>query len=152
MFKPVTIGYYKQVRNNPRCEAEVDLMAGMAVTLDEATKKASLPTAITAKGELWIVSNIIDKPEIRNKEDFKVLKGEPVRADLLVDAKELPIELDYRVIATDYATVKIGDKLIANADGKWEVSADVTGYKIYLEVVEKSNFGDKGVMAIVKIA
>lgn len=152
MFKPVTIGYYKQVRNNPRCKAEVDLMAGMAVTLNEATKKASLPTATTAKGELWIVSNIIDKPEIRNKEDFKVLKDEPVRADFLVDARELPIELDYRVIATDYATMNIGDKLIANADGKWEVSADVTGYKIYLEIVDKSNFGDKGVVAIVKIA
>lgn len=152
MFKPMTIGYYKQVRNNPRCKAEVNLMAGMAVVIDETNKKASLPTAEGAKGELWIVSNIIDKPEIRNKEDFVIPAGEYVRADLLADAKELIVELDFRVIETDYATLKIGDKLVANTEGKWEVAADVTGYAIYLEIVEKSSFGDKGIAAVVKIA
>lgn len=152
MFKPMTIGYYKQVRNNPRCKAEVNLMAGMAVVIDEANKKASLPTAEEAKGEVWIVSNIIDKPEISNKEDFEILAGEYVRADFLADAKELVIELDFRVIKTDYATLNIGDKLVANAEGTWEVATDVTGYAIYLEIVEKSSFGDKGIAAVVKIA
>ncbi len=152
MFKPMTIGYYKQVRNNPRCKAEVDLMAGMVVVVDEAGRKAALPTAEEAKGEIWIVSNIIDKPEIRNKEDFTVLAGEYVRADFLADAKELPIELDFRVIGTDFDTINIGDKLVANAEGKWEVAVDTTGYAVSLEVIEKSGFGDKGVAAVVKIA
>lgn len=151
MFKPMTIGYYKQVRNNPRCKAEVDLIPGMVVTLDEATKKASLPTAETAKGEVWIVSNIIDKPEIHNKEDFTVLAGEYVRADLLSDAKELPIELSYRVLEDDYASIAIGDKLVADESGKWKKVDVVDGYKVVLEVFEKTTFGDKGISAVVKV-
>ena len=116
MFKPVTIGYYKQVRNNPRCVAKADLLAGMAVTIDEAKREAKLPTTDTAKGDLWIVSNIIDKPEIRNKDDFKINSGEYVRADLLVDARELLIELDSSVIKD--TSVKVGDTLVANSNGK----------------------------------
>ena len=49
MFKPLTIGYYKQVRNNPRCKAKVDLMPGMAVVLDEINKEAKLPAGDEVK-------------------------------------------------------------------------------------------------------
>lgn len=150
MFKPVTIGYYKQVRNNPRCVAKADLLAGMAVTIDEAEREAKLPTTDTAKGDLWIVSNIIDKPEIRNKDDFKINSGEYVRADLLADARELLIELDSSVIKD--TSVEVGDTLVANSNGKWEVKADIAGYKIYLEVIELSTFGGSGVVALVKVA
>lgn len=151
MFKPLTIGYYKQVRNNPRCKAKVDLMPGMAVVLDEINKEAKLPAGDEVKGGLWIVSNIVDKPEIGNKADFVVKAGEYVRADLLEDAKELGIELDFRVIDTDYANIQVGDVLVANTNGKWEVATETDGYTITLEVVEKSNFGDKGIVAIVKV-
>lgn len=156
MFKPMTIGYYKQVRNNPRCKAEVDLMAGMVVVLDEVSKVAALPTADEAKGEVWIVSNIIDKPEIRSKEDFVILAGEYGRADFLADAKELPIELDFRVIETEYASLSVGDVLVPTANGKWIVADGTTivaaDYIISLEIIEKSGFGDKGIAAIVKVA
>lgn len=155
MFKPMTIGYYKQVRNNPRCKADVDLMAGMVVVVDEVSKKVLLPTAEEAKGSVWIVSNIIDKPEIRNKEDFYISAGEYIRADFLEDAKELPIELDFRVIETDYATLKVGDELVPSASGKWVVADGTTiiaaDHTISLEIIEKSSFGDKGVAAIVKV-
>ena len=43
-------------------------------------------------------------------------------ADLLEDAKELGIELDFRVIDTDYANIQVGDVLrqILMVNGKWQ--------------------------------
>lgn len=154
MFKPATIGYFKQVRNNPRCKASTDLLTGMAITIDEAKGLTLLPTAETAKGEVYIVSNIIDKPEIRRKEDFVVEKGEYVRADLVSDAKELPIELGADVI-DGYDEISIGDMLVPSTTGKWEKATDVSGYdvsgyKVALEVVDKTAFSGKGLIAIVR--
>ncbi len=164
MFKPLTIGYYKQVRNNPRCKAQSNVYPGMVVVLDEANKTASVPAdAAAAQGKPYIVSNIIDKPEVENKADFVVQTGEYVRADYLADANELLIELDYRVIVTDLSTVAIGDVLVpanetdnAGNGGKW-IKADgeaivASSYAINLEVVEKTTFGDKGVLCKVVVA
>lgn len=153
MFKFGTIGSFKQVRNNPRCKAEKDFAIGTAVVLDEATKLAKAPVDDDVKGELYVVGNIIDKPEINDNRDFKVLKDEYVRGFLLSDLKDLPVELDSKVVVTDYASIKVGDKLVAKTDtGLWEVNAEVTGYKIYLEVVEKTTFFDKGLYCMVRVA
>ena len=67
MFKFGTIGAYKQVRNNPRCKATQNLVAGLVVLPDDATGLAPTPsTEALAKGDVWVVGNIIDKPEINN--------------------------------------------------------------------------------------
>lgn len=157
MFKFGTIGAFKQVRNNPRCKAVQDLLDGQVVLPNDATGNAPVPTTVDeAKGDVYVVGNIIDKPEIRNKVDFKVLTGEYVLAFRLADVIGLPIEIDHLVVSTDYATLTKGDKLVAagNGSGKW-VKADGTTvnadeYAVYLEVLEKSSFGDKGLYCAVK--
>lgn len=157
MFKFGTIGAFKQVRNNPRCKAVQDLLDGQVVLPNDATGNAPVPaTADEAKGDVYVVGNIIDKPEIRNKVDFKVLTGEHVLAFRLADLTGLPVELDHLVVSTDYADVAKGDKLVPAADGSgnW-VKADGTTviadeYAVSLEVLEKSSFGEKGLYCTVK--
>lgn len=158
MFKFGTIGAFKQVRNNPRCKAVQDLLDGQVVLPNDATEQAPVPASVAdAKGDVYVVGNIIDKPEIRNKADFKVIAGEYVLAFRLADLVGLPVELDSLVVSTDYATIAKGDKLVPAGDGsgKW-VKADGTviiaaDYAVNLEVVEKSTFGGKGLYCSVKV-
>ena len=147
MFKFGTIGAFKQVRNNPRCKAAQDLLDGQVVIPNDATGVALTPAnAGEAQGDVWVVGNLIDKPEIRNKADFKVLNGEHVRAFRLSDVKHLPIELCHRVV-TGYDAVVKGDVLVpaANGSGNWVKTADASAYEVSLKVIELSTFGDKGV-------
>jgi hypothetical protein len=157
MFKFGTIGAFKQVRNNPRCKATQDLVAGLAVLPNDATKLAPTPaTADEAKGDVYFTGNIIDKPEIRNKADFKIEAGEFVLGFKASDADDLPVELSHDTVVGYDALVK-GDVLVVAGDGtgKW-VKADGTtivaaDYKVTLEVLEKTTFGDKGIYATVKV-
>lgn len=156
MFKFGTIGAFKQVRNNPRCKATKDILDGMVVLPDDATGLAPTPANVAeAKGNVWVVGNIIDKPEIRNKKDYFIGNGEYVRAFLLSDLKELPVELDYRVVTPDYNTVAVGDVLVSAGDGsgQWVKADGVTvvasDYKVALKVIEKTTFGDKGLYCTV---
>ena len=152
MFKFGTIGAFKQVRNNPRCKVQKETKVGEVVVLDEATLKATAPSnADQAQGELYVVGNIIDQPEVRSKKDFSLAEGDFALSFNLADLKELPVELSADVIADDYASVAKGDTLVASTDGsgKW-VKGDGASFKAYLEVLEKSTFGGKGVYAIVR--
>lgn len=158
MFKFGTIGAFKQVRNNPRCKALKDLLDGQVVLPDDASKEAPTPAnADQAKGDVYVVGNIIDKPEVLNKADFKVLKGEYVRAFKLADLADLPVELDFRVVATDYASLAKKDVLVPAADGSgnWKKADGTTvvadDYKLNLVVLEKSSYGDKGLYCSVKV-
>ena len=54
MFKFGTIGAYKQVRNNPRCKASVDLVPGLVVIPNDSSGNAFPPGASsTAKGGVY---------------------------------------------------------------------------------------------------
>jgi hypothetical protein len=158
MFKFGTIGAFKQVRNNPRCKAVAQLVNGLVVLPSDSTKQAPAPAnAAQAQGEVYVVKNIIDKPEIRSKKDYKIEIGEFVRAFNLVDLKDLAVELDATVVSTVFASVAVGDKLCPAVDGsgKW-IKADgtvivYTAYKVYLEVLEKTTFGDQGFYAVVRV-
>lgn len=153
MFKFVTIGAFKQVRNNPRCKALVDLVPGLVVVPNESTGNAFTPgTASSAKGDVYVVGNIIDQPEIRNKDDFKILKGEPVRAFRLADAVGLPIELSADTVV-DYDALVVNDVLVPSSDksGKWvKAGNDVAEYKVSLKILEKTTFGGKGLYLTVQ--
>ena len=157
MFNFSTIGAYKQVRNNPRCKVNAELQNGMVVLLDEVNKQAAVPASATdAQGEdVYVVFNIIDKPEIRNTEDFKIEAGEYVRAFYMKDLNELPVLLSEHVLA-DYANTSVGDVLVPAGDGtgKWVVPDGTTiiaaDYAVNLEVVEKNSFGGNGIKAIVR--
>ncbi|WP_311078284.1 hypothetical protein [Paenibacillus polymyxa] len=160
MFKFGTIGAFKQVRNNPRTKATIELRNGYVVIPDDATGLA--PTAATptqAKStDVHVVYNIIDKPEIRSSADFKIEIGEHVRAFRLADLVGLPVELSYDTVKDDYTAINKNDVLVPcddtddtpsiKAKGKWKVSADPE-YKVGIKVLEKTSFGEKGFYGIV---
>lgn len=152
-MKPKTIGYIKGVQNVGNCEAAVDLKVGMGVILDQAALTAKLPaSADEAKACYRIVSNINDKPEMHNFEETLTVKaGEKVRADDLTSVANLEMEFAYYEISTDYATIAVGDKLVFGTDGLLAKSAAVTGYKVYFEVINKTAYMGKGVLAIIRV-
>ena len=132
-MKAKTIGYYKNVQNVGDVNAAVDLKVGMGVVLNRAARTANLPASEEeAKACFRIVSNINDKPEMRNFEETLTVKaGEKVRAD--------------------DAGISVGDKLVFGTDGLLAKSADVTGYKVYFEVTKKTAYMGKGVLVVVRV-
>lgn len=156
MFNFVVAGGYKHARNNPRCKVAEDTKNGQVLVLDEANKLASFPTADEAKGgDLYVAFNIVDKPEIRNTIDFVIEKDEYVRAFRLADLADLLVEMNFQVLADNYASINVGDVLVAQAGtGKW-VKADgetinSDEYAIKLEVTKKTGFGQQGIEAVVR--
>lgn len=158
MFKYGTLGGLKFARNNPRTKATQELLNGMVVLPNDVTGEAPTPAvAADAQGEVYVVNNIIDKPEIRNLADFKIEIGEYVHADLVSAVAELPVDIDESVVSTAYASVVVNDVLAPTADGsgKW-VKADGTtvvasNFKVNLVVIEKTTFGGNGLKAKVVI-
>ncbi|MEK4006348.1 hypothetical protein [Paenibacillus sp. FSL H3-0333] len=152
MFKFGTIGAFKQVRNNPRTKAVIQLKNGAVVFPDDSTgfaPTAATPTVAKSK-DSYVVWNIIDKPEIRILSNFVIEIGEYVRAFKLTDLVDLPVELSYDLVKDDYTTVTVGSVLVPcddttdpTAKGKWKVST-ATDYAISIKVLEKTTFGDKG--------
>lgn len=152
-MKGKTIGYFKNVQNVGDHTAAVDLKVGMGVVLDRAARTVKLPASDEeAKACFRIVSNINDKAEMRNFEDTLVVKaGEKVRADDLTTVANLEMEFAHYEISTDYASIAVGDKLVFGTDGLLAKSADVTGYKVYFEVTEKTAYMGKGVLVVVRV-
>lgn len=152
-MKGKTLGYIKGVQNDGTCVAAVDLKVGMGVVLDHAALTAKLPASeAEAKTCYRIVSNINDKPEMRNFDDsLTVKKGEKVRADDLTSVENLPMEFASYEISTDYSTLAVGDKLVFGTDGLLAKAAAVTGYKVYFEITNKTAYMGKGVTAIVRV-
>lgn len=156
MFNFGTIGAYKQVRNNPRTKATAETKNGQVLVLDEGAKTNAFPTADEAKGNnVYVAFNIVDKPEVRITNDFKIEEDEYVRAFRLADLVDLPVLVGHQVIATAYEDIAKGDVLVPEAaTGNW-VKADGTtviagDYAVSLEVVAKNGFGDQGIEAIVR--
>lgn len=152
-MKGKTIGYIKGIQNAGNCKAAVDLKVGMGVILDQSALTAKLPASeAEAKACYRVVSNINDKPEMRSYEDAIVVKaGEYVRADDLTSVENLEMEIADYEISTAYASVAKGDKLVFGTDGLLAKATAVTGYKVYFEVIEKTAYMGKGVLAIVRV-
>lgn len=152
-MKYKTIGAFKNVQNVGNCKAAVDMAVGMGVILDQVDKIAKLPTSTAeAKACYRIVTNINDKPEIHNFSDTVIVRrGEKVRADDLTTVANLEIEFAASEISTAYASVAAEDKLVFGVGGKLEVANDVTGYKVYFEVIEKTAYMGSGVLAVIRV-
>jgi hypothetical protein len=159
MFKFGTIGAFKHARNNPRLKAAAQLKNGFVVIPDEANGTCAAPAAQAdaQSRNVWVVYNIIDKPEVLSTKDFTIEAGEYVRQFLLADLEGLPVELNEDVVNTAYASVSVGDVLVPDHDGsgKWVkadgVTYDEATYAIALEVLEKTTFGGNGLYCQVKV-
>lgn len=151
-FKPLTIGGFKAVKNDPTTVAKVDLIQGQVVVLDKQAGEAKLPVLDETKGKsLHIVANIDVEPEfVFAKNEVEVKIGEHVLGYDLESLVGLEIELGGGALKEEVRAKD--DKLVVGLDGKWEKALDVTGYALYLEVTELTTYRGKGVVAIVRAA
>ena len=147
MFKFKNIGTFDIAHNVPYCVTPVTLKNGFAVTYNEATKTVALPTSDTAKGKLAVVYNIIDKPEIKNPDDYTIEIGEYPRLITLDSIDGHIVVVNTSAFADTYTTPTVGDKLVAGTDGKWTKASDVSGYAQYLEVTALVTYNGKAVEA-----
>lgn len=149
-FKPLTIGGFKAVKNDPTTVATANLIQGQVVVLDKQTGEAKLPVLEETKGNaLHFVANIDVNPDIvfaKNEVEVKV--GEYVRGFEVDSLKGLEVELGGAALKEEVRAK--GDKLVAGLDGKWEKIADTTGYQLHLEVTALTTYRGKGVIAIVR--
>lgn len=151
-MKYKTIGAFKSVQNIPYCKATVDLKVGMGVILDRAAKTAALPADDSeAKACHRIVTNINDKPEMHNFiETVVVREGEYVCADDLKTVANLEIEFADAEINGGVDSVEAGDTLVFGTDGLIVKAAAVDGYAVYFEVIEKTAYMGKGILAVIR--
>jgi hypothetical protein len=144
MIKFHELDAYKAAKNVGYCTCAAKLYNGMLVSANLVTKVAALPTSTTTKGDVWLVMNRIDKPEILKPNDYAIEIGEFPRIFNMRSLSGKMLEMDTDQVATAYASINVGDKLTANTAGKLAVTADVTEFDTYLEVVEKTTFGGTG--------
>lgn len=152
MIKFKEIGTYKVAQNIGYLTTPVVLKNGMGVTYDLAKKIVALPTVTTAKGDVAIVMNTIDKPEIKAPNEFKIEIGENPRIFPLKALNGHTLQMDTDAVTTEYASIAEGNTLTLGTDGKWVVNATLTDYATYLKVVEKTNFGGAGLDVVVVVA
>lgn len=137
MIKLETVGMFNHIKNDPTVKAHAELANGAVFTI--ADGKTVYPTADTAKGaELWIAMNTFGGDE--RYTDAKIPAYDYVNAYLLkeFDHQNLIIDADNL-----NGTPAAGKKLVANTAGQFLVTDTITGYAVYLEVLEVITFGGK---------
>lgn len=151
-MKYKTIGAFKNVQNVPYCKATVDMQVGNGVLIDRAKKEAKLPASEDdAKACHRIVTNISDKPEKETFLDTTLhAKGEYIRADDLLSVANMEIELADHEITDGVDSLAAGDKLTFDETGKIKKNTTVDGYAIYFEVIEKTPYLGKGILAVIR--
>lgn len=155
LFKFQNYSAIKNLQDNPRVQATQETVNGNAFSVvdNDATsgfKEAAVPFANAAAakaGEVWVMMNIVDKPEIHNYADYSVLEGEYIRAVNLSKLDGEIVELSSDLLKATEGVV-VGSKLVpCNADDdtstpmSWKKSVSVDGYKLYLEVTDLTTFG-----------
>jgi len=107
-----------------------------------------VPDLATAKlGDIYVMCNIIDKPEILNTEDYKVIAGEYIRAFRLKDCVGLQFDMSADLVTDTYADVAVGNYIIPRSvedttnTKLWTKIANPSTYAIFLKVISKSTFG-----------
>ncbi len=133
--------------NHPEIVATVDTYNGNQFKLSGDTAVPNATAADVQTGEVYIMKNIIDKPEILNTDDYKVSAGEYIRCYRLKDFAGEKFDMSADLVSDAYADVAVGSKLVGRSTADttntmgWKVVADVSGYSTYLEVVDKTPFG-----------
>jgi hypothetical protein len=140
------------VPNKPNVVAIADTYNGYQFNITADTQ-VLVPNVASAKlGNMYVMCNIIDKPEIENTDDYKVVAGEYIRAFRLKDCVGLQFDMSADLITTAYADVSVGDDLVPEEDAgdgdgdgnspmKWIKSASAAQFTVYLKVIKKTTFG-----------
>ena len=156
LFKFQNYSAIKNAQDNPRVVAIVETVNGNVFgvvdtvnaagtgTTELQTPFADVPAAI---GDVWVMMNIVDKPEIRNYADYSVLAGEYIRAFRLNSVIGEKVELSGDLVIADVVPLAVGVALVPTvfADAPdlmiWKSIADPTGYSAYLEITGITTFG-----------
>lgn len=163
LFKFQNYSAIKNAQDNPRVVATAPSTVngnifGVIDTPNVAgtgTIESQTPFAdvVDAQGEVWVMMNIVDKPEIRNYADYNVLAGEYIRAFKLNSVIGEKVELSGDLVITGQDGVgadvdpAVGVALIPTvaADAPnimvWKTTDDPTGYSCYLEITALTTFG-----------
>lgn len=162
LFKFQNYSAIKNAQDNPRVIASVETVNGNIFGIvDTANVAGTNSTEVqtpfadvtAAQGEVWVMMNIVDKPEIRNYADYSVLAGEYIRAIKLNNLVGEKVELssDLIIIGKDALNADVdpavGVALIPTvaADAPdimvWKTTDDPTGYSAYLEITGITTFG-----------
>jgi len=110
--------------------------------------QVKVPDLATAKlGDIYVMLNIIDKPEILNTEDYYVIANEYIRAFRLKDFVGQQFDMSADLVTDAYADVAVGNYIIPRSVADttntmlWTKTADPSTYAIYLKVIKKTTFG-----------
>ena len=157
LFKFQNYSAIKNAQDNPRVSATVNTVNGNIFGVADVANPAGNSTietqtpfadAAAAQGDVWVMCNIVDKPEVRNYADYSVGLGEYIRAfrlndligekvelsgDLVIDSGALPPAIGVALVPT--VTADAPDIMI------WKTAADTTGYSVYLEITGVTSFG-----------
>lgn len=144
MIKFRNIGGYKNAQNIPYIPTTVELHNGMIVTVDMAKKTLALPSADTAKGEVYLVMNRYDKPEVASPNAYVIEVGEYPRLFMVSSLNGVVLDCDTDQITGAYSSINVGSKLTAGTDGKLAVNASTDDFLTYFLVIEKNTFGGEG--------
>lgn len=144
MIKFRNIGGYKNAQNIPYIPTTVELHNGMIVTVDMTKKTLALPSANTAKGEVYLVMNRYDKPEVASPNAYVIEVGEYPRLFMVSSLNGVILDCDTDQITGAYSSINVGSKLTAGTDGKLAVNASTDDFLTYFLVIEKNTFGGEG--------
>ena len=156
LFKFQNYSAIKNAQDNPRVIAAVETVNGNVFGITDTPNVAGTGTtevqtpfadAAAAQGEVWVMMNIVDKPETRNYADYSVLAGEYIRAFRLNSVIGEKVELSGDLAIADAVPLAVGVALVPTvaADAPnlmiWKSIADPTGYSAYLEITGITTFG-----------
>jgi hypothetical protein len=157
LFKFQNYSAIKNAQDNPRVVAAVETVNGNVFGVADVPNQAGTATietqvpfadAAAAQGEVWVMMNIVDKPEIRSYTDYSVIAGEYIRAIKLNSLLDEKVELSGDLaVADEVNPIVVGTALVPTvaADAPnlmvWKSIANPTGYSCYLEVTAITTFG-----------
>lgn len=148
LLKFGTIGMYEQALNNPRVVAKGDMVNGYCFkVVDNASKEEATPFTDDADAkvsDLYVMLNLVDKPEILNYADYKIVAGENLNAYKLSGLQGYYMEMSGDLIVGADA-ITVGKHLVPVPAGynqmKWKDAGAVVDYKTTLEVTDITTFG-----------
>lgn len=152
MIKVRTIGMIdKNLKNDPTIKAHEDIPNGYLCTISEGKTVAPVAGASGSpqSKNLRIVLNTPLGDDCYT--NITIRKDAYANTFMLKewDGQELVFDESHITYASEksYKDLTVGTKLIANTDGKFAVSTDVSNYGVYFEIVNKISFNGNGIIA-----
>lgn len=160
LFKFQNYSAIKNAQDNPRVVATLETVNGNIFGVSDVANAAGtgsvetqvpFANAAAAQGEVWVMMNIVDKPETRNYADYSVLAGEYIRAVKLNNQIGEKVELSGDLVIVGAVqgdpNPAVGVALIPTVDADtpdlmiWKTTQNPAGYSVYLEITAVTTFG-----------